>query len=103
MHSANRAVMAATLSGLTALSPVHAQPAPQSAPQPSVQAYLDTAPDLAGRWRQINKDPAFLAWLGHPSDKRFDDLDAGLALLRREVAESTDHIIRAIAHARDTH
>jgi len=39
-------------------------PAASGAVNQSVLAYLDAAPDLAGRWRQMNEDPTFLAWLG---------------------------------------
>jgi hypothetical protein len=35
----------------------------QRSPKASIIAYLDAAPDLAGRWRQLNIDPQFLNWL----------------------------------------
>lgn len=35
----------------------------QETRQASVQAALDADPELAGKWREINHDPEFLAWL----------------------------------------
>lgn len=49
--------------GQGACLPVKASRSPTVTVQPSVVAGLDATPDLAGRWRQINDDPAFLEWL----------------------------------------
>jgi hypothetical protein len=51
--------------------------------QQSVLAYLDSASELAGQWREINEDPLFIAWL----EQRSSSGQTWLLLLRDAYAK----------------
>ena len=84
--------------------------APTIATQRFVGAQLDSAPDLAGRWRQINEDPQFIAWLDTTKDPSTGwdrgvllrhvyaagDAERTAALFRAYIAE---HVAMGVGHA----
>ena len=85
--------------------------APTIATQQFVGAQLDSAPDLAGRWRQINDDPQFIAWLNTTEDPStgwdrmvllrhvyaHGDAERTAAIFRVRIPVDRDHRFRLIA------